>query len=268
MTKSFCFVLLSALPLAAAAQTPDYVLEKAIAARGGLDKIHAVQAERISGRISFGPDAEGPFVVELKRPHKMHMEFTVQGNTMVRVYDGKSSGWANNPFAGKNNPETMSEEELKNISEESDFDGPLVDYKSKKNQIDLAGKDKVEGREVYRLKLITKNGDVRFYLFDAETFMLLKWEGKRKYKDEDVPVESYFRDYHDVGGLQFAFEIDSGASAEEITQKILIDKIELDPEISESHFMKPAAPPPAASPAPASPAPSSAPPSSSTPPQR
>ncbi|MFI5056694.1 MAG: hypothetical protein ACHQLQ_00780 [Candidatus Acidiferrales bacterium] len=109
----------------------------------------------------------------------------------------------------------------------------------------------MEGREVYRLKLTTKNGDVRFYLFDSETFFLLKWEGKRKYKDEEVPVESYFRDYHDVGGLQFAFEVDSGTSASDINQKILIDKIELDPELSESRFIKPSAPPISVPPAPA-----------------
>jgi outer membrane lipoprotein-sorting protein len=262
-TKSFCLTLCCLLPLTAAAQTPDYIVEKVLAARGTLDKIRAVQAERVSGHISFGPDAEGPFVVELKRPRKMHMEFTIQGSTLVRVYDGKSAGWANNPFAGKNNPEPMTEEDLKNISEESDFDGPLVDYKAKGNQIELVGKDKAEGKEAYRLKLTTKNGAVRFYLFDSETFLLLKWEGKRKCKDQELPVESFFRDYRDVGGLQFAFEIDSGASAEEINQKILIDKIEIDPEISDSRFFKPApprvpapAPSAPASPAPASPAPS------------
>jgi outer membrane lipoprotein-sorting protein len=242
-TKGLYVTLFCLLPLTAAAQNPDSIVEKVLAARGGLDKIRAVQAERVSGHISFGADAEGPFVVELKRPRKMHMEFTIQGGTMVRVYDGKSAGWAINPFAGWNNPEPMPEEELKNISEESDFDGPLVDYKAKGSQIELVGKDKVEGKEAYRLKLTTKNGDVRFYLFDSETFLLLKWEGKRKFKDEEAPVESFFRDYHDVGGLQFAFEIDSGASADQIDQKILIDKIELDPEISESRFLKP--PPPA-----------------------
>jgi outer membrane lipoprotein-sorting protein len=253
-TKSLCLTLFCLLPLAAAAQTPDSIVDKVLAARGTLDKIHAVQAERVSGHISFGPDAEGPFVVELKRPRKMHMEFTIQGSTLVRVYDGKSAGWANNPFAGKNNPEAMTEEELKNISEESDFDGPLVDYKAKGNQIELVGKDKVESKEVYRLKLTTKNGDVRFYLLDSETFLLLKWEGKRKYKDQELPVESFFRDYRDVGGLQFAFEIDSGTSAEEINQKILIDKIEIDPEISDSRFAKPLA---SVVPAPSAPPPES-----------
>ena len=95
--------LLCVLPGAAAAQTADEILAKVIAARGGLAKIRAVRSERVSGQIIFG-EVSGPFVVELERPLKMHMQFTIQNMTMVRVYDGKSAGWANNPFAGKMNP--------------------------------------------------------------------------------------------------------------------------------------------------------------------
>jgi hypothetical protein len=140
-------------------------------------------------------------------------------------------------------PEAMSEDELKNITEESDFDGPLVDYKSKGNQIELVGKDKFEGKDVWRLKLTTKSGDVRYYLFDVDSFLLLKWEGKRKYQDQEVPTESHFSDYREVGGVKFAFAIDSGISPTELTQKIRIEKIELNPELSEAEFGKPAGPP-------------------------
>jgi len=132
--------MLFLLPGLAAGQTVDQVLAKVIVARGGAAKLRAVRAERVNGKISFG-DVSGPFVVELKRPLKMHMQLTIQNQTMVRVYDGKAQGWANNPFAGKKNPDAMSEEELKNITEEADFDGPLVDHKSKGNQVELAGKD-------------------------------------------------------------------------------------------------------------------------------
>ena len=252
--KTLCLTLLLTLPLTAAAQSADDILAKAIAARGGVDKIRSIQGQRVSGRISFGEEAEGPFVVELKRTLKMHMELTVQDKTLVRVYDGKSRGWANNPFAGKMNPEAMNDDELRNVSEESDFDGPLVDYRSKGNQVELVGKDKVEGKETWRLKLTTKNGDVRYYLFDAQSFMLLKWEGKRKFNSQEFPVESYFRDYRDVDGVKFAFEIDSGSSASDINQKIMIDKIELNPSLEESRFARPPVPePPPAAPA-ASPA--------------
>jgi outer membrane lipoprotein-sorting protein len=245
--------LLGALVLCAtpaSAQTTSQILSKVYVARGGLTRIRALRSERVSGTISFGSEASGPFAVELKRPMKMHMTLNVQNQTMIRVFDG-AQGWANNPFAGKLNPDPMAEEDLKNISEEADFDGPLVDYAKKSNKVELVGKDKVEDKDVWRVRLTTKNGDVRFYLFDTQTFLLLKWEGKRRADGKEYPIESYFHDYRDVEGLKFACEIDSGSSATDLTQKLVIDKIELNVNFPDSDFVKPTAPD-SGSPAPAS----------------
>ena len=244
-------MLLCGVTPSLSSQTVTQVIAKVFVARGGLTKMRAIKSERVSGIISFGSEASGPFVVELKRPLKMHMTLTVQNQTMVRVYDG-TQGWANNPFAGKVNPEPMADEDVQNISEEADFDGPLVDYAKKGNKLELVGKDKVEDKDVWRVRLTTKNGDVRYYLFDAGTFLLLKWEGKRRAEGKEFPVESYFRDYRDVEGLKFSFQIDSGSSATDLTQKLVLDKIELNPEIPDSEFTKPVAPPDATTPAPSS----------------
>ena len=233
-------LLLCLVPISPA-QTISQILSKVYVARGGLTRIRALRSERVSGTISFGSEASGPFTVELKRPMKMRMTLAVQNQNMIRVYDG-TQGWANNPFAGKLNPDPMPEEDLKNISEEADFDGPLVDYAKKSNKVELVGKDKVEDKDVWRLKLTTKNGDVRYYLFDTKTFLLLKWEGKRRAEGKDYPIESYFHDYRDVDGLKFSFEIDSGSSATDLTQKLVIDKIELNVNFPDSDFAKPAAP--------------------------
>lgn len=251
-TKAASLVLLSFLLASlASAQTADEIVSKVFAARGGLDKIHSVNAERISGRIAFG-EISGPFLVELKRPLKMHMQLTVQNMTLVRVYDGKSAGWANNPFGGKMNPDEMTEEDLRNINEEADFDGPLVDHKQKGNKIEVVGKEKIKGKDAWRLKLTTKNGDVRYYLYDADSFLLTKWEGKRRFGDKEMPVETFLSDYRDVNGLKFPFELDSGSSEADITQKITIENIEVNPDINEAEFAKPPAPPP---PEPSSPTP-------------
>jgi outer membrane lipoprotein-sorting protein len=236
-----CFTALPVSALAAPGETIAQVLARAYTARGGLVKIRALQGQRVTGTISFGNDASGPFLVELKRPLKMHMELSVQNQTMVRVFDGKE-GWANNPFGGKMNPDSMTEEDLRNISEEADFDGPLVDYRKKGNQVELVGKDKVEDKDAWRVKLTTKGGDIRYYLFDANSFLLLKWEGKRRANGKEFPVQSYFHDYRDVGGLKFAFQIDSGSSPTDLTQRIIIEKIELNPQLSESEFAKPVPP--------------------------
>ena len=231
--------LLLVLPLEAAAQTADEIVKKVIDARGGLEKIKSVQSQRISGYISFSKDTRGTFSVELKRPLKMRAEISVEGQQLIRVYDGKSSGWTINPFLGSREVEPLPAGDLKNISDESDFDGPLVDYKSKGNQIELVGKEALDDKPVYRLKLTNKNGDVRFYIFDAASFLLVKWEGNRKNGEENIPWESYFSDYRDVKGLKYSFRIDQGSPGTEIRQTLFAEKIEVDLPIDDSRFGKP-----------------------------
>ena len=237
-------------PAKAAAQTTDEIVAKVLAARGGLEKAKAVQTERITGTIYFNPELYGPFLAEFKRPGKMHNEVTIQNKTVVRSFNGKDSGWVTNPFAGKNAPEPMSAEEVKDAVNEADFDGPLVDAKGKGNAIELSGTEKVEGRDAYILKVTHKDGQVSSYSFDTKTFLLVKWSGVDTVSGEEVTRETYFHDYRDVGGLKFAFELVSNTPGADVTQRIVVDKIEVDPQIDETHFGKP--PVPAASSAAAS----------------
>ncbi len=260
-TRLLSITVLLFLPPAAAGQTADEIVKKALDARGGIQKIKAVQSERITGRVSFQRGMEGTFVVELKRPLKMHTEISIDGQKIIRVYDGKSSGWMINPFADTKDVQPLPSEDLKNISDESDFDGPLVDYKAKGNQIELAGKENLDDKPVYRLKLTNKNGDIRFYLFDASSFLLLKWESIRKTGEEELPSESFFSDFREVQGLKYAFRIDQSSPGTEFKQTLTAEKIEINPQIDDSRFAKPVpeSAPAAASPSslvPASPPPS------------
>jgi len=261
-----CFAIFCAFPATSfapvsSAQTADEIVAKVITARGGLEKIRAIRTQKVHGTISFGPGAEGPFSVEFERPGKMHMEMSVADKQIVRVYDGKSAGWVINPFSPNKDVQPMAADELRGISDESDFDGPLVDYQSKGNHLELAGKDAVEGHQVYKLKLTNKNGDVRTYFFDAETYLLRKWEGQRQAEDQVIAVETFFRDYREQDGLQFAFEIDSDSPGLEQKQKITIDKIELNLAVDEASFRQPVAPAPLTD----APATTSTPPSGPTP---
>ena len=90
----------------------------------------------------------------------------------------------------------MSADELKGMPDESDLDGPLVDYKTKGSQVELAGKEDASGKTVYRLKITGKSGEVRSYLIDGSTFLTTKWEGIRKVGDQDLPWECTLSDYH------------------------------------------------------------------------
>jgi hypothetical protein len=239
-------LLLAALPLAA--QSVDEVISNYIAARGGLDKIKSVKTERVGGTISFGPDADGPFLVERKRPLKLHMEITLNGLTLVRVYDGKSAGWIYNPFQPNPSVQPMSQYDLNNIFDEADFDGPFVDYKDKGNKVEFADKEEVLGKPAYKLKLTNKNGDTSFFYFDASSSMLLKWEGTRKVEGKDVPWESFFHDFREINGLKYPFLIESDAPGTNQTQKIAAEKIEVNIPLEDARFEKPN-PPASAAPA-------------------
>src|SRR4029077_4682861 len=114
-TRFLCIPVLLFLPMAAGAQTAEEIVKKALDARGGLQKIRAVQSERVSGHVSFSRDMEGTFVVELKRPLKMHVEIAIAEQRIIRVYDGKSSGWMVNPFTETKEVQPLSPEDLKNI---------------------------------------------------------------------------------------------------------------------------------------------------------
>lgn len=239
--------LLFSLPLALRAQTADDVINAYVKARGGLAKIKSVQTERVTGIITFAPGVEGPFFVERKRPLKMHMEITVNGQTLLRVYDGKSSGWIYNPFAPNASVTPMSTQDLSGIADEADFEGPFVDYKAKGNQIEYAGKEQVDGKIVHKLKLTTKQGDASFFSFDASTGLLMKWQGLRKVGDKELPWETYFRDFREVDGLKYPFLVESAAVESDQIQKITATKIETNIPLNDSQFAKPTPPaPPAA----------------------
>jgi outer membrane lipoprotein-sorting protein len=241
-------------PLALPAQTADDVINAYLKARGGLAKIKAVQTERVSGTITFAPGVEGPFFVERKRPLKMHMELTINGQSLIRVYDGKSSGWIYNPFAPNAAVVPMTPEDISGIADEADFEGPFVDYKAKGNQIEYVGKEQIDGKIVHKLKLTGKQGDVSNFYFDASTGLIMKWHGTRKVGDKELPWETYFRDFRDVDGLKYPFLVESAAVDSDQLQKITATKIETNIPINETQFAKPKPPtPPAASADPAKP---------------
>jgi outer membrane lipoprotein-sorting protein len=249
MRKLFLLTAFALLATSLSAQNADEIVSNYVDARGGLEKIKAVKSERVTGTISFGPDADGSFFVERKRPLKMHMEIVLNGQTLIRTYDGKSAGWTYNPFTPNPSVQPMTETDLRNIFDEADFDGPFVDYKAKGNQIEFVDKEDVLGKPTYKLKLTNKLGDISFFYFDASTFLPLKWEGARKIADKDVPWESFFHDFREVNGLKYPFLIESDAPGTDQTQRITAEKIEANIPMEDSRFGKPN--PPAPPPAPA-----------------
>src|SRR5512132_1429290 len=140
----------------ASAQTVDEVIKKNIDAHGGVQKLKAVKSIKASGKI-IQQGIEIPITLQQKRATMVRMDATFQGKSMVQAYDGET-GWKIDPFQGSSDPEKVAGDDLKDLQEQSDLDGPFVDYKDKGHTVELIGKEDLEGTPVYKLKLTLKNG--------------------------------------------------------------------------------------------------------------
>jgi hypothetical protein len=221
------------IPALLLAQSVDDVVARAIKARGGIERIKHEQTQRLTGRISL-PAGSGPLLVEMKRPGMMREEVTLNGKSQIRTTDG-TVGWGVGTLREASTPQQVDAQELHNLAASADFEGPLVDYREKGNRIELAGKEKVEKRMAYKLVISMKNGENRIDFIDSKTYLELKWQGR---VSENV-FESYFRDYRRVKGLMYAFEIDSGMLGQPANQKIIIEKVDVNPPLDDARFQKP-----------------------------
>lgn len=233
--------LLLAAPLLAAAlpaQTADELIQKNIQARGGIAKIKAVQSMRLTGTMSV-EDERMPSTLEIKRPNKTRWEFTVDGQTVVQAFDGKT-GWSLMPFAGKTEPETMSDDDLRDIELQADMDGPLVDYKEKGNRIEVAGREKVGERDAWKLAVTLKNGEVRDVYLDAGTYLQFLTVTRRTVEGKRIEVDSEIGDYREVGGLMLPHSFEASVEGAPQKQSLRFDKIELNVPIDDGRFRMPA----------------------------
>jgi outer membrane lipoprotein-sorting protein len=241
MTARRIILALLALALAGPvyAQTADELVAKNIKAKGGMDKIKAMTSLRATGHMSLSPEMEAPFVMILKRPNEMRMEFTLQGMTGIQAYDGKSA-WAVMPFMGKKDPEAMSEDDAKMVQEQSDFDGPLIDYKAKGNTIELAGREQVEGVNAYKLKVTRKDGEIRYIYLDPDAYLEIATDATRTVHGSQMEIYSTIGDYKEVNGVMLAHSIESGPKGGTQKQKMTVDKYEANIDVAESSFTMPA----------------------------
>ena len=240
--------LLVALPLVAQDMTVDQIIAKNVEARGGMAKLKSVNSMKATGKMMVGPGIEVPVVMYQRRPDQMRMEISVQGLTAIQAYDGKT-GWAVMPFQGKKDPEQMTADDLKEVQEQADMDGALVDYKTKGHKVELLGKDKVEGSDAYKLKLTRANGDIETIYIDADSFLEVKNESKRMVRGTEMEVESNIGDYKEVEGRVLPFSFDSGAKGRPERQKITVEKYEFNVPMDAAMFtMPPPAPKTAATP--------------------
>lgn len=236
---AFAAVILPLLTLPLTAQTADEIIAKYIKTIGGMDNIQAMKTLRRTGKFTGGGGFEATVVQENKRPGMVRREFQFQGMTGISAYNGKV-GWQIQPWSGKKDPEALGEEEMKQILEDADFDGPLINYQQKGNKVEYAGLEPVEGTDALKVKLTLANGDIRYYYMDTDYYVPIKIEIKRMVRGAEQEYETILGDYKQVAGVYFPFSVESGAKGDQQKGKVTYEKIEPNVPLDDSRFDRPA----------------------------
>jgi outer membrane lipoprotein-sorting protein len=265
---------------AAAARLPhgdlsaEQIVNRNVAARGGLQAWRGVRSLAMSGKMDAGKthndpgkrielshskrsedrrarieaarsDTEGgqviqlPIRLELKRPHMSRLEVTFKNEAAVQTFDGRN-GWKLRPYTGRHEVEPLTVAELKAVSHQDELDGALIDYAAKGSRVELEGMDKVDGRNAYKLKLTGKDGDVRQLWVDAKTYLDVQIAAAPQHIGGKLrQVTTRLRDYRSVDGLMIPFVLETAVEGTSNVEKIAFDKVALNPPLDNQRFAKP-----------------------------
>jgi outer membrane lipoprotein-sorting protein len=193
--------------VAAASQTPtvDEIVDKYLEARGGADKLRAVNTVKMTGRIKQQA-AEIPIVTWAKRPNLMRRENTNDGQTFVLAFDGKTV-WAINPLMSPAPRQITGPAAEMTMQDTDDFDSALLDYKQKGYTVELLDSNSVGGVATRHLRVKKKNGRVQDIYLSADTLLESKITMDIEQGGRKGQVATEFSNYKAVDGIMVPFRI-------------------------------------------------------------
>jgi hypothetical protein len=219
------------------AQTLDEILAKNFQARGGLDKLKAVTAVKLSGKLIVPAQGlEMPVTIWQKKPARIRIESTFQDQVIVQAHDGRKAWWIM-PFVAPEARE-MSREQGERLAEQADFENPLLAYREKGDRLELLGREELEGAPVFSLRLTRADGrEILIYLDEKSGVELKNTMVLRPGAGETVQ-EIIFTDYKPVGGLLMPFAIENKTDGKTVA-RLSLTAIEINPRVDDAIFLMP-----------------------------
>jgi outer membrane lipoprotein-sorting protein len=236
------------------AMTAQQVIDRYVAARGGLAALKAVNTLEFKGTMGAGgttyeavtkkltlerrerEEMQLPFVMQFKRPDRQRVELTFKGDTAIQVFDG-TKGYKYRPYLNRTDWEPYTADELKSALAQPGIDGWLVDYAAKGSKVESLGQEAVEGQAAYKLKVTRRDGQVRHVWIDGKSFLEVKEDGEpRRLDGRPHEVSVYLRDYKAEQGLMMPHLIETAVKGVAKTEKITIESVSVNPRIDDQRF--------------------------------
>lgn len=213
--------------------TLDEILSKYYAAIGGLGSWQSLDTLVIKGAI-LSQKREIATSAEYMRPDKCRISYTIGGKLVVQSYNGETA-WQQSALSETIAPELLDPERTNYLRDRCGIESPLIDYAKKNLKVTLEGKDAVDGKSAYKLKVTYRSGNFQYYLLDASSFLPVKTVGFYTVGGQEVVMMTRFKEYKRVGNILVPFKLTiekkGNAPREEYVVESVTPNAPLDPAI-------------------------------------
>jgi outer membrane lipoprotein-sorting protein len=182
----------------------DDVVAKHLAAKGGVEKLRAVESVKSSGRIKT-PRGVLEVINFAKRPNMTRREITADGQTQVVAYDGKIL-WGINPLMSTQARQITGPGAERTQQDAEDFDSVLLDYRDKGYKVELVPQESSDAKGL-RLRVTKKNGSVQDIHLNPETLLEDRITMEVMQEGKTSVIATEFSNYRQVDGLMVPFTI-------------------------------------------------------------
>lgn len=208
------------------------VLERHRTARGSsAAEVETVSAAGTVVLLGF----EVPMTVAFARPSSFRIDIDMQGLPMVLAYDGETA-WNVSPMQGVIEPSPLPEEMVGAVGILSDF---LWGGLATSGEASLAGIEKVERDETYRLDILTADGEARALYLGGEDFLERRVVFDGAFLQSAGEIDVTIADYMDAGGLKVPGRIRIAVEGA-VAVELRIQEAEAGAEIDPASFTMPA----------------------------
>jgi outer membrane lipoprotein-sorting protein len=240
ISKSIALAILFLTSAGVFAQTTDEIVAKHQAAMGSPEKWASVKSMVMKSKFNVqGMDIESKSSIVVGKSFRTEVE--VMGNKIITVIDGEG-GWMNRPamMGGTGEPEDLPREQVKANISQKNIGSSLLIAKNEGSKIDLVSKEKLDGAEVYLLKVTKKSGEESQVFVSASTGFIVKAINKMNVQGQQVEAEVLYSNYKSIDGLFFPFTIETPSPMGGGNMVIETSSIDLNPVLDASLFTKPA----------------------------
>ncbi len=211
----------------------EEILDKYYAAIGGLGNWQSLDSLVIKGTI-LSQNTEISTTAEYMRPDKCRVSYTIGGKIVVQSFNGETA-WQQSALSESIAPETLDSSRTAYLRDRCGIESPLIDYAKKNLKVSLEGRDAVDGKDAYKIKVVYPSGNFQYYLLDAASFLPVKTVGFYTVGGQEVVMMTRFREYKRVGNIlvpfKLAIEKKGNAPREEYAVESVTPNPPLDPAI-------------------------------------